>query len=81
MKEKLIKAKEKVGKIWERNSDVVFVTGLSIASYWVGVYIGGKCSLMQANVGLNEVIKRYPDRPIKELEQAVFDTLAAVKAK
>lgn len=79
IKDGLTTAKEKVGDFWDEYGLHVTITALSLGGYGLGLYLGYKLACANIETGLNLVMLKYPDRPIKELKQASLDVLNEIK--
>lgn len=79
IKDRLTTAKEKVGDFLEEYGPYVAMVGVVLGAYGGGLYLGHKITCAKIETGLNMVMLKYPDRPIKELKQAGLDVLSEIK--
>lgn len=80
IKDGLTTAKEKVGDFLEEYGMGLLTVGLAVGAYGTGLYLGHKLTCANIETGMNMVMLKYPDRPIKELKQAAIDCLNEIKA-
>lgn len=79
VKDGLTTAKEKVGDFLEEYGMGLLTVGLAVGAYGAGLYLGHKVTYVNIGNGLNTIMLKYPDRPIKELKQAGLDILSEIE--